>query len=163
MSEGSDVTISYLADRPEFVDTLADWLHQEWGHLDPDSTLETRRQGLRAEMNRDRVPVTLVAHEGDRLVGSATLRENDLPTRPELGPWLGSVFVAPDAREQGIGSRLVRAVEEKAGELGVETLYLFTFDREGFYADRGWKPVERTRFAGEEIVVMRRGVAGGGQ
>lgn len=161
MSDGSGITISYLADRPGFVDLLAGWLHEQWGHLNPGSSVESRREELRAEMNRDRIPVTFVAHEDAKLFGSATLRESDLPIRPQLGPWLGSVFVASEARRRGIGTRLVRTVEEKADELGVETLYLFTFDRERFYADRGWERVERTTFRGEPIVVMRKEVDGG--
>ena len=71
------------------------------------------------------------------MVGSASLIAQDMDTRPELSPWLASVYVAAEHRRQGIGSALVRRVAQEAAALGVETLYLFTPDQEHFYARLG--------------------------
>ena len=48
------------------------------------------------------------------LFGSAAIIEHDMDTRMELSPWLASVFVAPEFRKRGIGSKLVTHVMEQA-------------------------------------------------
>lgn len=158
MTEEPRFDIENLADHPEFLDPLARWLHDEWGFLHPDRGLSGRTEELREAMNHDELPVTLVAHNEGTLLGSATLRENDLPIRRGPEPWLASVFVGPEFRGKGIATELIRCVEQKAVRRGFDTLYLFTFDREAFYLRRGWRTFERTMFRGEEIVVMRKGM-----
>jgi N-acetylglutamate synthase-like GNAT family acetyltransferase len=75
---------------------------------------------------------------------------------------LASVYVDERYRRQGIGSALVRHAAHKAAELGVETLYLFTPDRESFYARLGWTILERTPFGGKMQVVMALDLASQG-
>ena len=72
----------------------------------------------------------------------------------DLSPWLASVYVTPEHRSRGIGTALVQRVIEEAVGLSVETLYLFTPDREGFYASLGWSVVERTEYRGQKVVIM---------
>ena len=36
------MTVGYLADRREFIPTVARWHHTEWGHLRPGETVEDR-------------------------------------------------------------------------------------------------------------------------
>jgi N-acetylglutamate synthase-like GNAT family acetyltransferase len=55
----------------------------------------------------------------------------------------GGLYVAPEARTLGVGTRLVEAVETEAGRLGFGRLYLFTFDKAAYYARRGWTELER--------------------
>jgi len=153
------VDISYLADRPEYVDVLVGWLHAEWGWFTPGSTLESRRAKLVQHLNRDRLPLALVAHERGQPLGTASLRAHDMDTRPELTPWLGAVYVAPEARRRGIGAQLVAAVEAEARRLGFGRMYLFTFDMAGYYARRAWVELERTHYRGEPVVVMWKPLA----
>ena len=54
----------------------------------------------------------------------------------------------------GVGSALVRRVVEEARALGVKTLYLYTPDRERFYARTGWSVLERTEYMGVKVVIM---------
>lgn len=146
--------IEYLADRPEMIPTLAEWLHAQFGYLNPGDTVEKRAERLETRATQAGIPVAFVAVDGDALLGSASLVFQDLETRPEIGPWLASVYVAPAYRRRGIASALVGRVVEEARDLGVPRLYLFTTDQERLYARLGWHPVERTTFHGEDIVVM---------
>lgn len=50
------------------------------------------------------------------------------------------------------------AVEEKAVELGFDTLYLWTPDKEHFYARLGWTVIDRTEYRNENAVVMKKQV-----
>jgi GNAT superfamily N-acetyltransferase len=118
--------IAYLADHPDFVQPLAAWLLEHWRPWTPEHTLESRSAKLRAHLNRDTLPIALIALSGPELLGVACLRVHDLEGREDLTPWLGGVYVAPDSRRRGVGAALVRAVEEKARALGFEEIYLLS-------------------------------------
>jgi GNAT superfamily N-acetyltransferase len=148
--------ISYLSDHPEYISVLAPWLHAEWGWFTTGSTLESRRASLDQHLNRDRLPIAVVAHDRGRPLGTASLRVHDMDTRPDLTPWLASVYVAPEARTQGIGAGLVTAIETLAEQLGFEQLHLVTFDKSAYYAKRGWLELERTLYRDEPVVLMRK-------
>ncbi len=146
--------IEYLADDLDCLETLAGWHHAEWHHLNPGDTVEKRQGRMRAHLAKRQIPTTFVAFDGDTLLGSACLLADDMHQHRDLTPWLASVFVAPEHRGGGVGSALVRRVVEEARALGVETLYLYTPDREGFYARMGWSVLERTEYMGVEVVIM---------
>src|SRR5689334_9850115 len=152
--------LSYLADHPSYVDAIAEWLHAEWGWFTPSVTLDARRKRLAESLNRGQLPVVFVAHEQGQLLGTASLRESDMDTRPELTPWLGGVLVSVQHRGRGIGLRLIRIVEDEALARGFRQLYLFTFDKAAYYANRGWTELERTNYRGEHVVVMRKYLSG---
>jgi N-acetylglutamate synthase-like GNAT family acetyltransferase len=59
--------------------------------------------------------------------------------RPDLEPWLASVFVDPEERGRGIGSQLVEFIMLQARERRFTRLYLFTPDRQTFYQRLGWR------------------------
>lgn len=148
------MTIDYLADHPEFVSVLAQWQHEEWGHLRGGDTLEARLVRLRAQRDRDRIPLTVVAHTDGEVLGSASLIQHDMDTRMELSPWLASVFVSPAHRRQGIGAALVRRIMEEAGKLKVPLLYLYTVHREALYASLGWTFLERSPYREQNVAIM---------
>src|ERR1041384_2478075 len=134
------VQISYLADRPEFIETLAPWVCEHWRPIVAEETLATRVAKFRAHLNRSALPIAWVAHVDSQVLGTAALRAHDLPGRDDLTPWLGGMFVAPQFRGRGIGTALCKVVEEKAKDF-VEgrTLYLFTLDKQAWYTHLGWK------------------------
>ena len=146
--------IVYLADQPQHIPDLAVWLFGEWGHLNAGETLEKRVARLTSHSGRPGIPATLIALEGDTLLGSASLVANDLSTRPELSPFLASVFVLPAHRQQGVGSALVRQVMHTAALLGFPTLYLITHDQQQLYAKLGWSAVEELDYRGETVTLM---------
>jgi hypothetical protein len=65
--------IEYLADRPDALPTLARWKHNEWGHLRPGDTVEKRQARLAGMSNRDCIPLTVVALEGEEVLGADKL------------------------------------------------------------------------------------------
>jgi GNAT superfamily N-acetyltransferase len=104
------ITISYLLDYPQYLPKVANWIFDEWGYLIPDLTLQEVVSRLQTQLNRDSIPLTLVAVYNDLPVGTASIILQDMSSRPDLFPWLASVYVVPEFRNQGIGSQLVKAV-----------------------------------------------------
>ena len=72
-----------------------------------------------------------------------------------MSPWLASVFVSPENRGKGVGSKLVIRVMEKAKEAGIPVLYLFTPDKEGFYQKLGWQTISKEAYRGQLVTVMQ--------
>lgn len=150
-----EIQIDYLANHPEHIPTVAQWHHNEWGHLSPNITMPARIERLHSHGARSGIPTTFVALAGDQPVGSASLVTSDMSIREELTPWLAAVYVTPTFRNAGIGSMLVLRVMKEARELGVRVLYLYTPDRQSFYARLGWREREICDYRGLKMTVMQ--------
>lgn len=153
-------TLRLSAGDAGYVTAIARWRHEQWGYMHPETSFEEGREQLKAECGAHGVPSVFMALEGERLVGTASLVEDDMSVRRELSPWLASVFVSPECRGQGIASRLVRRVEQAAREAGVSRLYLFTPDQQALYRRLGWQDHERLVYCGEDVTLMTRELAG---
>ncbi len=130
--------VDYLSGHPEHVETVARWIYDEWTHVtDPDFQAEVRR--VRGRLHDDRVPMTLVALDGQECVGTVSLFEHDLPSRRDLTPWLAALYVREDRRNTGVGSALVERVVKEARRLGIQRLYLHTETAPRYYARKGWR------------------------
>lgn len=146
--------IALLADHPKFVPTVAAWHYAEWGHLDPAGSLESWTDGLAQRTCRDGIPTTLAALENEVPVGSASLVEHDMTTRPDLTPWLAGVYVLPAHRRRGVGSALVRRAMAVAADLAFETLYLYSRSAVALYRRLGWQVLDHECYEGREVAVM---------
>lgn len=151
--------ISYLADRPEFIQALAPEILEHWRHILTDETIERREAKLREHMNKCALPIALVAHHDGQVFGTAALRAFDLEGYEHLSPWLGGVFVRRPYRGCGIASQLSHAIEQQAWSLGYSTLYLFTPDQQHLYSRIGWSRFERAVWHGiaADIMVKEKG------
>ena len=148
--------IEYLADHKTMIPTITRWYFNEWGVNYTTVTKLDISKSVRAHCNKDRIPVALVALEGDALVGVVCLKTNDMPTRPELTPWLAGLFVTPSHRGKGIGKKLVFALEKMAANLGIEKLYLYTADREVFYQRLNWQTKEKDTYLDNKVTIMEK-------
>ena len=140
----------------ELVATLAAWHHAQWGHLYAHWTPEVCRAELEQHAaGAPGLPTTLLALEGEELLGSVSLVFEDAPELQEHGsPWLASLYVKPEARGRGIGARLARAAVARAAAEGVGELFLFTPEHKDFYARLGWRPLARTALKGTPVDLM---------
>ncbi len=149
------MTISLLADRPEFIETLAPWVTAQWRPLLPQLTAESCAAKFKAHLNSNALPIAWVAHQGPHVYGTASLRVHDLPGREDLTPWLGGVYVAPEFRNHGVGTALCSVAEQQAkSRFGIATLYLFTLDRQGWYRKCGWRLLEPCTWCGRAGDIM---------
>ena len=117
-----------LLQRPELIPSVARWIYGEWSYEFTGVTSDAWMIGFAAALQPHGVPTTLIALNGEELVGTASLDPSDLPSRPALRPWLGSLYVSPPWRGRGVASLLVREVEAEARrrDVGKSQLNKFT-------------------------------------
>jgi predicted N-acetyltransferase YhbS len=151
--------LRYLPADPALVELIAGWHQETWGHLTGRSHEERIRE-FDAQLESERIPLTVVAFEGGRAVGSASLLESDMDSHPDWAPWLASVFVLPEFRRRGIGERLCRRIVAEARRLRVPRLYLFTPDKAPFYRKLGWQTIGEEAYRGEDVTTMRIELSG---
>ena len=153
----SDITIEYLANWPEFIEELARLSFLEWQDVyeQRGQTLAYLLKIYQERMNIDRLPLTLVALLDAKLIGMVSLYFFDLPTRPDLDPWLGGLLVLPEWRNRGVATKLMHRATEEARKLKVSRLYLWTSSAALLYRKLGWQPIERIQYFGHDAVVMQ--------
>lgn len=147
--------ITSLSERPAFIDACSAWTFGQWGVYSR-RTLEETRLLFASAAHGSGLPLTRVAHEGDRPFGMASLFDNDCARRPDLRPWLAAVFVHPDHRGRGIAGRLIKAIEQDARARGETRLYLITADHQALYEGHGWHRTGTVDYPDRACVLMEK-------
>jgi len=151
----SNLTIHNLADVPKYISIVVSWLNEEWGTIKNESIDQTLAYLSRNTFENPGAFV-LIALENGSPVGTASLVFDDMPTRPELSPWLADVYVVKTERKNGIGRKLVEAVEAEASRLTLSKIYLFTASNTALYELLGWQLLERAEYRGEQVRIMTK-------
>ncbi len=129
--------IVYLADHPEHIHTIAEWIYNQWADKSK-KTLNEVIESFKKRCVKNKIPLTLIALADNECVGTVTIYKNDLKTRKNLEPWLGSLYVLPSHRKKGVGEKLTNQVIEILKQLGFEKVYLRTEEKADYYSKRGW-------------------------
>ena len=148
--------IKYLADYKRVIPTIARWSYEEWSYLHPERTVSDVEKIMLERSNKDKLPLILIALEKGKVIGMIALKISDLESHPDIGPWLAGLYVEKGHRNKGVGSNLVRAIEQKAAKLKVKKMYLFTSDTVEFYLMLNWTVRERTEWQGRLVTVMEK-------
>lgn len=144
-----------LREQPHHLATVAGWIHRQWWST-TDTPVEAIEQWLKTHLGENGFPATFIAVRDDEVLGSVSLHESEAHDRPAYRPYLGAVFVRPDARGQGLARALLCAVEAHANGLGHATIYLNAADATaGLYEKLGWEIVE-TGYGPKRLNIMRR-------
>lgn len=151
-----DVRIGYLADHPEALSQLETLFRNEWAAYYGPAGPGNARQDLVAYSNRGQLPVGVVAFLGNEPCGVATLKADSISTHRHLTPWIGAGMVAPQFRRQGIGARLVSALEEVARNLGFTIVYSGTSTANGLLVRQGWQFLEVVPYDGEAVSIYEK-------
>ncbi len=150
------IEIKFLIEcKEQILDLAILWYEQISKHWAPNASIERAKENLLKHVNQNQMPLTLVALQNGKAVGMASLREND-GIRPDLAPWLGSLVVDPNYRQQKIGERLINAVKQQALNFGYKKLYLLAFDStiSSWYTKLGWKQIGDDQLFGHTVAVM---------
>lgn len=153
------LSVTTIAASPHLAEPVARWIWEEWGRKKgrPFERILARVSSRTAVTGLEQCVVLL---DGATPGGTASLVAEDADSRPDLSPWLASVFVAPAARGRGYGRVLVTAVESAAREAAIPTLWLFTDSAAPLYASLGWRDGGPLTENGKTYALMRRDFTG---
>lgn len=143
------------------IPLLAAWRHKAWFEAEgytPEQSVALLDRIVSLQIDEPRTyQVALVAEVDGRPVGTALLIDREPVTRhPELAPFLAGLFVLEDARRQGIGAALVRAIEDEARSHGFERAYLYTANSRAYYEALGWRLSDAFDWDGDPFALMMR-------
>ena len=150
--------IVHLSERPTSIELIAGWLYDEWGHLRPNSGLDSAVEKIKKRVEGKDIPSIFVAELDGKPIGTVSLVEHDLEIRPELSPWLASLYVRKGFRRQGIGSRLIIFFESFAKALNIEKIYLYTPSQQKLYAALGWTEREELEYLARKVTIMEKDI-----
>lgn len=147
----------FLADRPEALKTVAGWYYNEWGHLTEEvNSVEKSMEILKQYLNRDRIPLIILAIEDDQVIGAVQLKYYEMDIYPNKEHWMGGVYVSENHRQKRVAEKLVRKAVKVAKTYHIESLYLQTQKLDGgLYKRLGWQPVEQVTYRGVKVLVMK--------
>lgn len=157
----NDSKIEDLSEHIELIPLLARWHFKQWGYLTGASTEADYKAVLFRNAAGPGLPLTLIAVNHDRLLGSANIVECDMDIRSDLKPWLAQLYVDSRERGRGIGSALVHAAVERSRNLGFGCLYLYTSGTlPSFYQRIGWARREVVHYKEKDRTVMEMRLPG---
>lgn len=150
------IKIDLLKNHPNTISALAQIWHEVLGKIwFPELTIQEIESLTYDELNHPNETTSFVALCDEIPVGFCTLKVKEA-LRPDLGPWLADVVVAPKHQKQGIGKMLIDVAALKAKELGFKKLYLFAFDPtiSEYYQRFGWKKIGMDEFKSHPVIVL---------
>lgn len=120
---------------PQYTQLVIDWLWQAFGAVDSRDFFASI---VETSLREGEMPLTFVAVDGDKLVGTVGLWRCDLISRQDLYPWLAALYIDENQRGKGLGAKLQQYVIEHARALGYPQLYLYSACKD-YYERFGWQ------------------------
>ncbi len=138
----------------ENIQLISDWYLKEWNI--PAETSAEKIKNLSKENNEFQVLMKL----NGQAVGTAGLYTHVglLDREPRFKVyknWLALVYTMPEIRGQGLGANLCNRIQERAKNLGLKEIYLFTHTAENLYRRLDWEVIERLSQGEKNIAVMK--------
>lgn len=160
MKRGDEMQIEYLYNHPGKVEDVSRMIYEEFVIKSDSDKSYSDVYEFFGKTGIDKLPVTLIALENDQCIGTVSVFENDLNLRPELKPWLASLYIEPVHRGSGAGRKMVRGALETTALMGYKELYLRTEDASDYYKKLGWEHIEMlTLHTNEEVDVFKQSVS----
>lgn len=148
-----------LADHEQSVPLVAKWYVEQWGYLAGVGSFEEMIETLQTYLNRDDMPLMVLAKDGDEFLGVAQLKFHEMDMYPEKEHWLGGVYVCNAHRGKGLAEAIINEIIRLARQCQVKTLYLQTENLQGgLYKRLGWQPIEQVNNKGAEVLVMEKAI-----
>lgn len=152
----NSLSIEPLAAHPEVLPALQQWFEAEWPSHYGVGGPGNAQLDLQAFANRGSLPVGVVAFREGKACGVAALKAESIRTHRHLSPWAAAGLVQQSERGQGIGARLLVALEQEARDLGFPQIYCGTSTAESLLRRGGWQLIEHIVHEGRSLGVYRK-------
>ena len=116
-------------------ETLIDWL---WRAFGDEQSRDFFASIIDSGLAGSDLPVTFIALDGDRPVGTVGLWRCDLISRQDLFPWLAALYVDESWRGRGLSERLQQTVIDLCRQRGDDSVYLYSVCAD-YYEKFGWR------------------------
>ncbi len=127
--EKKEFYIKKITEIPELLNEIYILQTEEWGENWGNQVLT---------FNTNSIPTIFCAVDRkNKLIGCAMIIEKDEIEHPGT-PWLAGVFVSPDYRNHGIGTKLIESVMNKAKKMKFKRIWLYTHGYKHLYEQIGW-------------------------
>ena len=149
----ADFKIACLFEHQSLIPIIEKHFKKEWhAYYGPEGPGEARAD-IDSFCNTTILPVGLIALRNDRITGIVSLREKT-ESQHDLGPWVTSFYVVPERRGQGVGTRLVHAVECLAQKLGYKKIYARSATAVVFFEKLKWVPFDTLTHDAEQMTIF---------
>lgn len=147
------ITIENLRDFPQYRQQVIDWLWQAFGS---DNSRAFFASVVDSSLSTADLPLTFIALEREKIVGTVGLWRCDLISRQDLTPWLAALYVDKAWRSRGLGRQLQHFVSQYSQSAGFHDLYLWaTFS--GYYEQHGWRYIgDGVEYPDKEVRLYHR-------
>lgn len=134
------ISFDFLKNHPHHIPELAQLMFDEWGQFYPNSSLEIISTWLHKTARQKGLPLTMLALDGEKLVGCAMVQNHELYREVGVTPWLGGLLVKNDYQHQGVGKNLHQWAIDYVESLGYQKLHLLAFNENiiEWYKNLGW-------------------------
>ncbi len=140
--------VSFLADHREALPILMDWYRSEWEPYYGVNGPGNAQADLESRCNYEKIPIGLVAMEGDQVCGTIAL---DQDAATNLTPSIVGLLVGRTHRRKGIGTALIKSAETLARQLGHKHVYMSTTAPGDLLERRGWRKLKEVVFLNGEL------------
>jgi GNAT superfamily N-acetyltransferase len=137
------------------ISTCAKWRVEAFGDI-IETGIEAERKSLEAFTSDQSGQAAVVAKLDGILAGTCLLVRSELEPCHPVSPWLAGLYVAPELRRHGIGTVLVKSIEDQARQRGNRRLYLYTDSAIHYYQRLGWSAVDQVDWKGFPTTLMAR-------
>lgn len=151
------IEIVYLADHPDLIQTCASWAYSQWG-CQSNGSLEHSIEKFTKGASKGNIPLTLVALLNQKPAGMISLWTSDFDKRPDLSPWLASLYVHPFHRNNHIATALIKRLESEAQLLEYSELFLVTEEAKNLYVKFGWVEIDQVETSYSKASLMKKGL-----
>lgn len=129
------LTIVPLSKALAHREQITDWLYTAFGAA---NSRDFFASILQSSLSGCDLPLTFVALDGDRAVGTVGLWRCDLISRQDLFPWLAALYIDESYRGRGLSGQLQQHVMAESRQRGYRDLYLYSACAD-YYERFGWR------------------------
>lgn len=159
-----EISLVSIGESPKDADLALSWALALWGNhypnYSPQDWADFYTNSVRSNYESwegEGQELVFIAKRSKETVGTIGLVDFDeLEEFRHLSPWIAAFIVNPDIRGEGVGTKILALLEEKAISLGIEFLYLWTEDQRAFYSKRGYQLLASTKLGLLDIDVMQK-------
>ena len=149
------IKIEFLDDHRHMIRILENYFKAEWNEYYGPEGPGNALNDIKSLCNKSELPIGLVALKHNSFCGSVALRQKSA-SHQHLKPWVTSLYVVSEVRRQGVGTRLINAIERLSMNLGYSSIYARSATAANFFQKNNWMPFDWIAFDEEHLTIFNK-------